>query len=292
MKAGEEAAKAVAATVAAALAEDRAAEDASSLAVVPAEARARAVLRARSEGVLSGTAYALEAFRQCDPAADLRLHRDDGARLQPEDLVLEVEGSARALLAAERTALNLLQQLSGVATLTARAAAAAGSGLKVLDTRKTVPGLRDAQKAAVRHGGGVNQRRDLADELLLKENHFALSGQGYGETVRAAVAAAGGRVVGAEAEDLEQARAALAAGADYVLLDDFPPAALREAVEALRAEFPQAELEVSGGYTLERLPELHGLALDRVSLGALTHSAPALDLSLDLQPLPAAEAKS
>ncbi len=288
MKAQESAAEAVSATVAAALAEDCAEADATSLTVVPSKARARASVRARADGVLSGCAYAVEAFRQCDPQAAIELQLADGATVQPNEVILVVEGQARALLAAERTALNLLQQLSGVATLTAQLVAAAPAELQVLDTRKTVPGLRDAQKAAVRDGGGRNQRRDLQDELLLKENHFALALGSYAETVEAAVSAAGGRVVGAEAETLEQARAALAAGADYVLLDDFGPTELAQAATALKAEFPKAVLEASGGYDLARLSELRDVAVDRVSLGALTHSAPALDLSLDLIPLPPA----
>ena len=288
MMAQESAAEAVSTTVAAALAEDRAEADATSLAVVPADARARAIVRTRADGVLSGCAYAVEAFRQCDPHAAIELRLADGATVRPDDVILVVEGQARALLAAERTALNLLQQLSGVATRTAQVVAASPSELQVLDTRKTVPGLRDAQKAAVRDGGGHNQRRDLQDELLLKENHFALADGSYAETVARAVAASAGRVVGAEAETFEQARAALAAGAHYVLLDDFAPAELAHAAAELKAEFPNAVLEASGGYDVARIQELRGVAVDRVSLGALTHSAPALDLSLDLVPLPPA----
>lgn len=262
-----------------ALAEDRAHADATSQAVVSAEVRAHGQIVAKAAGVLAGVAYAAEAFAQACPDGHFDWRAADGQPVRPGDEVLRCHGSARGLLAAERVALNFLQQLSGVATLTARAVAAAGGAFAVFDTRKTVPGLRDAQKAAVVAGGGCNHRRDLDDQILLKENHFALSGLEYGETVARAVQAAAGRPVGAEATDLDEARAALRHGADYVLLDNFAPGVLREAVAALRAEHPDAVLEVSGGLSPDGLPALRDAGIDRVSLGALTHSAPALDLS-------------
>lgn len=267
-----------------ALAEDGAADDATSLAVIGPEMRARARLLAKAEGVLAGRAYAEEAFRKCDPAVALVWHAGDGQRVRPGQLLLEARGRARGLLAAERSALNFLQRLSGIATATARAVAAARP-VQVLDTRKTAPGLRDADKSAVRAGGGVNHRRDLSDQLLLKENHFALSGLDYAATVRRALAAAGGRRVGAEARTAEQAAQALEAGAHYVLLDNFAPVALPAVCARLRARFPGAVLEASGGLRLEDLGALSGSGLDRVSLGALTHSAPALDLSLLIEPV-------
>lgn len=270
-----------------ALAEDGAAADATSLAVVPDEARARAVLQAKQVGVLSGCDYAEAAFRLADPQVRLNWLAHDGDGLRPGQIVLEASGRARGLLAAERTALNFLQRLSGIATITAEAVAAAGK-LQVLDTRKTTPGLRDAEKAAVRHGGGVNHRRDLEDQLLLKENHFALSGKSYAETVRVARAAAQGRLLGAEARSLAEAEIALEAGADYVLLDNFPPAELPAAAAQLRARFPRALLEGSGGLRPATLAALAESGLTRVSLGALTHSAPALDLSLLIEPEPRA----
>lgn len=270
-----------------ALAEDGAAADATSLAVVPEEARARACLRAKQTGVLSGCAYAEAAFRLTDPQVRLHWLAQDGAVLSPGQIVLEASGRARGLLAGERTALNFLQRLSGIATVTAAAVAAAGT-LQVLDTRKTAPGLRDAEKAAVRHGGGVNHRRDLEEQLLLKENHFALSGRSYAATVSAARAAAAGRMLGAEARSLAEAEAALEAGADYVLLDNFSPAELTAAAAQLRQRFPRAVLEGSGGLRPEGLARLAASGLTRVSLGALTHSAPALDLSLLIEPEPRA----
>jgi nicotinate-nucleotide pyrophosphorylase (carboxylating) len=266
-----------------ALAEDGAAADATSQAVVPESARARAVLRAKETGVLSGCAYATAAFSLCDAAVDLKWLARDGNAVQPGQILLEARGQARGLLAAERTALNFLQRLSGIASLTAAAVAAAGA-LQVLDTRKTAPGLRDAEKAAVRHGGGINHRRDLEDQILLKENHFALSGLNYAATVRAARAAAGGRLVGAEARSRAEAEQALTAGADYVLLDNFSAAELSDVAGDLRRRFPKAVLEASGGLSAALLPQLAASGLTRVSLGALTHSAPALDLSLLIEP--------
>jgi nicotinate-nucleotide pyrophosphorylase (carboxylating) len=275
----------VAETVRRALAEDGAHADATSSAVVPTGARARARLLAKQAGVLAGRAWAHEAFLQCDPQAVLQWSAQDGDAVRPGQQLLVVEGAARGILAAERTALNFLQRLSGVATLTARAVASAGP-LQVLDTRKTTPGLRDAEKAAVRAGGGRNHRRDLEDELLLKENHFALSGLDYAATVRRARAAFPGKRVGAEARTVAEAALGLAAGADYVLLDNFAPEALAPAVAALRREHPTAVLEASGGLTPDGLARLAAAGLTRVSLGALTHSAPALDLSLLLEAAP------
>lgn len=275
----------VAEVVGRALAEDGAFQDATSRAVVPAEARARARLIAKEPGVLAGCAYAEAAFLRCDPDLALRWHSADGERVVAGQCLLEVSGRARSLLAAERTALNFLQRLSGVASVTARAVAAAGK-VAVLDTRKTTPGLRDAEKSAVRAGGGINHRRDLEDQLLLKENHFALSGLPYAETVLKAKAQHPKKIVGAEARSESEALLALESGADYVLLDNFSAEALPQIVARLRARFPAAALEASGGLRPETLARLADSGLSRVSLGALTHSAPALDLSLLLEPEP------
>jgi nicotinate-nucleotide pyrophosphorylase (carboxylating) len=261
-----------------ALDEDHAWNDATSTAVVPVAAQASGRIVAKATGVLAGKAYAEAAFALCEPDGDFRWALGDGACVEPGTVVLECAGTARGLLAAERTALNFLQQLSGVATLTAQAVAVGGD-LKVLDTRKTTPGLRDAQKAAVVAGGGVNHRRDLEDQILLKENHFALSGLGYGETVSKAVKDGGGKVVGAEAQDLDQATAALAAGATYVMLDNFERSTLASGIRLIRGQFPDAEIELSGGLQPSDLEQLSDWGVTRVSLGALTHSAPALDLS-------------
>ena len=266
-----------------ALAEDFAHQDATSLAVVPQDAQCQAQMVARADGVVAGTDFVVEVFKQCDSEITVQVLTKDGEHVAADDVMMFVLGSARGVLAAERVALNFLQQLSGVATATA-AAVAAANGVTVLDTRKTVPGLRDAQKYAVSVGGGQNQRRDLCDELLLKENHFALSGIDYADTVKQAVREADGKVVGIEAETLEQARAALANKASYVLLDNFHGVHLVAAVAALRKEFPKAILEASGGYTIETLPALADAGVDRVSMGALTHYVTALDVSLLLNP--------
>ena len=284
MNRGSERLEGVAQLVALALEEDHAMADATSMAVVPSAARAKAEIVARANGVLAGCKYADAALRQCDADMHIQWLKTDGSAVVAGDLILCCDGSAVGILAAERTALNFLQQLSGVATQTALAVAQAGS-VRVLDTRKTVPMLRDAQKEAVVLGGGENHRRDLEDQLLLKENHFALSGMTYAETVQAALEHAGGRKVGVEAETYAQAQQALAAGAAYVLLDNFKGSALREVASKLLQEFPAAELEASGGYSIDELSGLAAMGLTRVSMGGLTHSVPALDLSMLLQPI-------
>lgn len=271
-----------------ALLEDRAWEDGTTLALVAETKLARGRIVAKEDGYLAGCAFAEQAFRSLDPEVVLHWRCQDGARLNSGQVILDCQGKARALLSAERTALNFLQQLSGVATMTAQAVEAAGS-VAVLDTRKTVPGLRDAQKLGVRAGGGVNHRRDLADQWLLKENHFALSGRSFGETVELALEKADGVAVGVEVVDFEQARTAIVAGADFVLLDNFKDAELAEVVSRLRELYPDAVLEVSGGYGLHNLAGLRQVGLDRVSVGALTHSAPALDLSFLLETVEAGE---
>ncbi len=265
-----------------ALQEDRAFQDETSLLLVPKDARARGRLIARGVGVLAGCSFAEQAFLALDPAVSLDWHVQDGDSLQPEDLVLSLLGSARGMLAAERTALNFLQQLSGVATQTARFVALA-SPVRVLDTRKTIPGLRDAQKAAVLAGGGVNHRRNLEDQILIKENHLALSGLSIEDAVRRAVQDSGGRVVGVEAQTETEAETALELGASFVLLDNFSIEDLGPMAERLRARFPEAVLEASGGIDAQNIAALARLSLDRVSVGALTHSSPALDLSLLLE---------
>ena len=284
MNRGSKCLEGVARTVALALEEDHAMADATSGAVVSSFARAKAEIVARANGVLSGCAYAHAALLQCDANMQIHWLKSDGDTVMTGEQVLTCEGLAVGILAAERTALNFLQQLSGVATQTALAVAQAGT-VRVLDTRKTVPLHRDAQKAAVVHGGGENHRRDLEDQLLLKENHFALSGRSYAATVEASIAQANGRKVGVEAETYEQAQEALAAGAAYVLLDNFKGDALREVALRLLEEFPLAELEASGGYAIDELSGLAEMGINRVSMGSLTHSVPALDLSMLLQPV-------
>jgi nicotinate-nucleotide pyrophosphorylase (carboxylating) len=274
--------------VARALAEDLGERgDVTAEATVPAEARARARIVQKQPGVLFGFEVAAEAFSQCG-ASDFEPLAEEGRwREDVPATVATVSGPARALLAAERTALNLLCQLSGVATLTARYVRAAAGRATVLDTRKTVPGLRALQKAAVAAGGGRNHRMGLYDAILIKENHAALAG-GVGAAVRAARSAHPDLPIEVECRDLAEVREGLEAGADRLLLDNMDLEGLRAAVaardEAAREGGPAPELEASGGVTLETIGEIAATGVEHVSVGALTHSAPALDLSMLLEP--------
>lgn len=265
-----------------ALAEDVGAGDITTAATVPEGARARARITQKAPGVVFGLDAAEEAFRALDPGARLERLAAEG-EWREGGPVLDVEGAAAALLTAERTALNLLQRLSGVATLTARyVQAVEGTGTRILDTRKTTPGMRALEKAAVAAGGGVNHRFGLFDAVLIKENHAAMAG-GVGAAVRAARERNPDVLVEVECGDLDEVREALEAGAPRILLDNMGPGRLREAVALVGG---RAELEGSGGVSLGTVRALAEAGLDFVSVGALTHSAPALDLSLILEPLP------
>ncbi|MBS1868976.1 MAG: carboxylating nicotinate-nucleotide diphosphorylase [Actinobacteria bacterium] len=268
--------------VARALAEDIGEGDVTAAATIPADARAKALVRQKAPGVVYGIGYAELAFHALDPDAKVRAECPEGVWHPAGNPVLFVRGNARALLAAERTALNFLGRLSGVATLTARCVRAVeGTGARIIDTRKTTPGLRMAEKAAVYFGGGTNHRIGLFDEILIKENHAAAAG-GVGEAVRRARAARPELPLEVEVRSLEELDEALAAGAPRILLDNMDLATMREAVERTAG---RASLEASGGVTLERLGEIAETGIDFISIGALTHSAPALDLSLILEPL-------
>ena len=267
-----------------ALAEDIGSGDVTSEATVDAAARARARLNQKQPGVLFGLEAAAEVFRQTG-AGELE-------RLQPEGrwtdevpvAVAAVEGPARALLAAERTALNLLCHLSGVATLTARyVEAVRGTKAQILDTRKTTPGLRALEKHAVAAGGGRNHRFGLDDAILIKENHVALAG-GLRRAVELAAGAHPELPVEVECRDAGEVAEGLAAGADRLLLDNMTPDELRAAVAARDAAGSRAALEASGGVTLASVAEIAATGVDMISIGALTHSAPALDLSMLLDP--------
>ena len=270
--------------VARALAEDVGSGDLTAAATVPEEARARAFLAQKQPGVLFGLDAAREALEQSgaesfEPTlAEGRWRDDVPAR------VATASGPARALLAGERVALNLLSHLSGIATLTARFVEAVdGSGVRILDTRKTTPGLRALEKAAVAAGGGENHRMGLYDAVLIKENHAAIAG-GVDEAVRRARAAQPELSIEVEARDLDEVRAASAAGADRVLLDNMSPGQLRAAVAVAREDGGGPGLEASGGVTLANVAEVAATGVDFISVGALTHSAPALDVSMDLEP--------
>lgn len=270
-----------------ALAEDIGAGDATTLALVPPRLRARGLLRAKAAGVVSGQRVAELVFRALDPAARYEVRLEDGARVRPGETVAIVSARARALLGGERTALNFLQRLSGIATLTARfVEAVAGSGVRILDTRKTTPGLRALEKQAVAAGGGCNHRFGLDDAILVKENHVAAAGDFTRAVCRALLASRRRRPplpVIVEAHDLTQVALALDLGADRILLDNFSPAQVRCAL-ALAAGVPVA-IEVSGGVSLRNAKRYAQPGVDFLSIGALTHSAPALDLSLDFEPL-------
>ncbi|HZV73895.1 MAG TPA: carboxylating nicotinate-nucleotide diphosphorylase [Conexibacter sp.] len=268
--------------VARALAEDVGDGDATAEATIPADARAHATVVQKAPGVIYGLAYAEAAFLALDPGARFVAETPEGVWRAARSPVLHVRSNARALLAAERTALNFLGRLSGIATLTAQCVREVeGSGARILDTRKTTPGLRLAEKAAVYFGGATNHRIGLFDEILVKENHAAAAG-GVGEAVRRARAARPDLPVEVEVRNLEELDEALAAGAPRIMLDNMDLAAMRAAVERTAG---RASLEASGGVTLESLREIAETGVDFISIGALTHSAPALDLSLILEPL-------
>ena len=262
-----------------ALAEDVGAGDRTTRAIVPADARARATILAGQPCVLAGAAVAREVFRQVEPALVFASGVADGEACTTGTVVAEVTGSAGAILTAERTALNFLQHLSGIATLTRRFVEAAGPSLAVLDTRKTIPGMRALAKYAVRCGGGTNHRFGLHDGVLIKDNHIRLAG-GVAEAVRQARAAEPDAVVEVEAEGLDDVDRALDAGADVIMLDNLGDDVVRQALAKIGG---RARVEVSGGVTLERIGALAALGADAVSVGALTHSAPAVDFSLDLE---------
>jgi nicotinate-nucleotide pyrophosphorylase (carboxylating) len=271
-----------------ALAEDLGWGDVTTEATVPADLHARGVIVAKSPCVLAGLDVAAEAFRQLDPRVGFHALRHDGDRCQAGETVAEVTGFAGALLTAERTALNFLQRLSGIATLTRRFVDASAGRTAVLDTRKTTPTLRVLEKYAVRAGGGVNHRSALDDGILIKDNHIRLAG-GVADAVRKMRAAGHEMPVEVEAQSLGQVDEALAASADIILLDNLSDGDLREAIARTRG---RAKTEISGGVTLDRMAALAALGADYVSIGALTHSAPAADISFELEPVASPEGAS
>jgi nicotinate-nucleotide pyrophosphorylase (carboxylating) len=262
----------------AAFAEDLgAAGDVTSAATIPAGARLKAAMVAREPLALAGLPIAIAAFARLDPEAAMTAHARDGDRLAAGAAMLTIEGDARALLAAERTALNIVQHLSGIATLTAAYAdAIAGTGATLLDTRKTIPGLRALAKYAVRMGGGANHRMGLHDAILIKDNHVAVAG-GVAEAVAAAKAASA-LPVQVEVDRIDQIAPALDAGADRLLLDNMPPPVLREVVGLVAGRVPT---EASGGVTLQTIRAIAETGVTFISVGRLTQSAPAVDIGLD-----------
>jgi nicotinate-nucleotide pyrophosphorylase (carboxylating) len=273
--------------VARALAEDLGAGDVTSVSTVPEDARARARIVQKQPGVVFGLAAVAETMRQCGVGEVDKLVVEGQWREDVPAEVLLASGPARGILAAERTALNFLGHLSGVATLTARfVEAVAGTGARILDTRKTTPGLRVLEKVAVAAAGGHNHRMGLHDAILIKENHIALAG-GVAKAIHAARTAQPQQPVEIECRDLEEVAYALGAGADRLLLDNMDAETLKEAVRLRDAEGGSSRpaLEASGGVTLDNVREIAETGVDYISVGPLTHSAPALDFSLLLEPV-------
>ena len=264
-----------------ALAEDLGWGDVTTEATVDSALRARGIILSKCDCVIAGLDVAAEAFRQLDPGATFTMLRHDGDRCEHGTIVAEVHGSAAAMLTAERTALNFLQRLSGIATATRRYVDAAGGRITVLDTRKTTPTLRALEKYAVRAGGGTNHRDGLDDGILIKDNHIRLAG-GVAQALKRMKAAHQEMPIEIEAQSLEQVDEAIASGADIILLDNLSIAEVREAVKRIAG---RAKIELSGGVTLERIRELATTGADYVSIGALTHSAVAADLSFELEPV-------
>lgn len=266
-------------TVRRALAEDLGWGDLTTDGVIDETQRARGSLIAKSRLIVAGLDIACEAFLQLDPSAKISKHVQDSHAAEPGTVIADVTGYAGPLLTAERTALNFLQQLSGIATLTRRFVDAAAGRCTVLDTRKTAPTLRTLAKYAVRCGGGTNHRAGLDDGLMIKDNHIRLS-SGIKDAVMKLRQAGHDMPVEVEAQSLEQVDEALAAGVDILMIDNMSLDDMREAIRRARGK---AKIEISGGVTLERMGELAALGADYVSVGALTHSAPSADISFELE---------
>jgi nicotinate-nucleotide pyrophosphorylase (carboxylating) len=252
--------------------------DVTSCATIPSDATFAAEMSCRQPIVVAGLELAAAFFRALDPQVRIELLASDGDRVEASPVLMRLAGNARAMLAAERSALNTLQHLSGIATLTRRYVdAIAGTGAVLLDTRKTIPGLRSLEKYAARMGGAQNHRMRLDDGVLIKDNHVAVCG-GVAEAVARARAANTGFPVQVEIDRIDQIEPALAAGADRLLLDNMPPPLLREAVALVAGRAP---LEASGGVTLETIRAIAETGVDYISVGRITQSAPAVDIGLD-----------
>ena len=267
--------------VRAALREDVGSGDITTESTVTPSQNARGVFLMKGDGVLAGLDVAFEVFRQLDPAVQIVARKRDGDVCRAGEEIAEVAGTARALLIGERTALNFLQRLSGIATRARRFVEAADGRITILDTRKTTPGLRVLEKYAVRTGGAMNHRAGLFDAVLIKDNHIRLAG-GVEAAVQRTRARHPGRPVEVEAQRLEEVDEALAAGAESILVDNMSTAQIRDAVARAKG---RATIEISGGVTLDRIPELASTGANFVSAGALTHSAPALDISFEIEPV-------
>ncbi|MBI3609466.1 MAG: carboxylating nicotinate-nucleotide diphosphorylase [Nitrospirae bacterium] len=266
-----------------ALGEDIGSGDLTTRLLFPKSIQAEAAIRVKQEAILAGLPVAEAVFRKVDPKLKFKPLARDGDRVEPGTIVARVKGDGRFLLKGERVALNFLQHLSGIATLTAQfVEAVRGTKVTILDTRKTTPGLRALEKYAVRMGGGQNHRMNLSDGILIKDNHIALAGSLRNAVQAAKRKASRGLAVEVEAADLSEVEAALAAGADIILLDNMSIPQLKEAVSLIHG---RARTEVSGGVHLHNIREIAATGVDFVSIGALTHSAPAVDINMDITPL-------
>jgi len=270
----------ITAVVDAALAEDIGQGDLTTRATVPAGARLKAVIAARQSMVVCGMPIVEEVIARLVPTADLIIENRDGTLVEDDAVLARLEGMAEGILTAERSALNILQFLSGIATIThSYVRAIEGTGACLLDTRKTVPGLRNLSKYAVRCGGGTNHRMRLDDGILIKDNHIAVAGGIDTAVHQARNAGLGGIKVQAECDTLDQVRAAFEAGADSLLLDNMEPERLRQAVSFINGRIP---LEASGGVSLETIRPIAETGVDFISVGAITQRAPAVDIGLDI----------
>jgi len=263
--------------------EDVGAGDATTESTVPAGHVSRGTITAKADGVVAGLAVAAAVFTECDPGLSFRERVEDGDRVSSGTVLAEVEGETRGMLTGERVALNFLQRMSGIATATADCVAALeGSRTRVLDTRKTTPGLRSLEKYAVTAGGGENHRMGLWDLVLIKDNHIEAAG-GIATAVAAARAGHPDLAVEVEARSIDEVASALSAGADRIMLDNMTTEQMRDAIALARSVDGPPEIEVSGGITGDRLRTIAELEPDFVSVGALTHSVTALDISLDIE---------
>jgi nicotinate-nucleotide pyrophosphorylase (carboxylating) len=268
-----------------ALEEDVGSGDATTASVIPSDAIAVAEMRAREDLTLCGVNFARATFEQVDEEIDISCAFEDGQRIETGDCFLRIKGRAAAILTAERTALNFVQRLSGVATVTQQYVdRISHTKAKLLDTRKTTPGWRCFEKYAVACGGGTNHRFGLFDQIMIKDNHLATLGPNYHQTIPIALEKARAMYpslkIEIEADTLEQAQIAMEAGADIILLDNMPPSTLTKAVEANQG---RCLLEASGGVTLGVIAQIAETGVDYVSVGSITHSAPAVDIALDFQ---------
>lgn len=278
--------EAVADIIRRALEEDVGTGDVTTEGTVPEGQLATARIVAKEEGVLAGMKVAEAVFHELDHSLEMTMHHIDGDVLNPGDLVAVIRGRSRAILTGERTALNFLQRLSGVATMTARyAAELRDTGVRLLDTRKTTPGMRLLEKYAVSVGGGMNHRVGLWDMALIKENHIAAAA-GIGPAVAGVRARHPGIRIEVEVTNLSELERALDAHADRVMLDNMSPDVMEQAIARARSHEHPAEIEISGNVTLEGLREIAALGPDFISVGCITHSAPALDLSLLFEETP------